>query len=286
MNMTNKIFTTHDNARLRCAIWDNVDGPIGIVQIIHGIFDNISAYDKLAKCLNRNGYIVFGVDTALNKLPRTFEHAVAQESDIMRHFYNKYNMPLFLIGYGYGGYVAQSILRNTDIPVDAVCLIKSGIGNQTILRLARTCARIGAKICGKNTNIRIMNMFKRRHCGRTQKSPLCTYGFCESLLDGIIKLDTDSDYTNPVLIISNADERDPATAQFSRALYNAYHKNDLMNATLMIYPDMQNKLLLEMNCGRIQGDILSFFNDTHTHSHSDMSANLNGTILASSDSDN
>jgi len=286
MNMNTKIFTTRDNTRLKCVIWDNVNRPIGIVQIIHGIFDNISAYNKLALCLNRNGYIVFGVDTILNKLPRTFDRAIAQESDIMWHFSKKYNLPMFLIGYGYGGYIAQSILRNTDMAVDAVCLIRSGITNRITLRFARTCARIGSKIRGSNTCTGIINLFKRHHCGRVQKSPLCTYGFCESLLDGLIKLDTESDYNNPVLIISNADEHDPATAQFSRALYNTYHNNDLMNMTLVIYPDMQNKLLLEMNCGRIQNDILSFFNDTHMRRHSDMSANLNGTILASSDNDN
>ena len=157
------------------------------------------------------------------------------------------------------------------------------MANRLTLQIAHIMARIGAKLYGSNTNINIMNVFKRHHCGRVQKSPLCTYGFCKSLFDGLIKLDTTSKYDNPVLIISNAEERDPITAQFGRALYNAYHNNDLINTTLLIYPDMRNKLLLEMNCGRIQDDILSFFNDTNLHNHSDTSANLNGTILSKSD---
>ena len=286
MNISYKIFTTHDHARLRCAIWDNVENPIGVVQIIHGIFDNMSTYDKLAKCLNRNGYIVFGIDTVLNKIPRTFERAVAQESDIMQHLANKYHLPIFLIGYGYGGFVAQSLSRRSNTHITAVCLIKSIMYNRWIVRVAHAFARIGAKICGSNTNINIINLFNRYHCGRVQKSPLCTYGFCASLFDGLIKLDTESGYDNPVLIISNATERDATTAQFSRALYNAYHNNDLINTTMLIYPDMQNKLLMEMNCGRIQDDILSFFNDSYAQHHSDISANLNGTILSKSDGAN
>lgn len=265
-----------------CSIWDSVEAPIGVVQIIHGIFDNMATYNKLANCLNRNGYIVFGIDTALNKLPRTFEHAVIQECDITRYLINKYHLPIFLIGYGYGGFVAQSVSRCIETPIEAVCLVKSGMRSTWNLRLARIFAHIGVKICGANANMSIMNFFKRHHCGQTQKYSMCTYGFCESLLDGLIKLDTGAKYEKPILIISNATEHDASTAQFSRALYNAYHNNDLINTTLVIYPDMQNKLLLEMNCGRIQGDILSFLNNTY----SDISANLNGTIFNKSDGAN
>ena len=261
--MINKIFTTCDNSRLICAVWDSVDNPIGIVQIIHGIFDKMSTYDKLATFLNNNGYIVFGIDTATNKHQRTFDRAVTQEADIMRYLVNKYSLPIFLIGYGYGGFVAQSLLHRSDTPISAVCLVKSGMYNKAVIRLARIIVQIGAKIRGTNTKTKMMNMFTRYHCGRTQKSPICTYGFCKSFFDGLIKLDTDTKRDNPVLVISNAAEHDPTTAQFSRALYNAYHNNNLENTTLLIYPDMQNKLLLEMNCGRIQNDILSFFNDTH-----------------------
>ena len=103
--MTTKIFTASDNTSLICAIWDNVENPIGVVQIIHGIFDKIATYNKLAQFLNRNGYIVFGVDNVLSKMPRTFDCAVVQESDIMKYLATKYTLPIFLIGYGYGGFL-------------------------------------------------------------------------------------------------------------------------------------------------------------------------------------
>ena len=286
MNMTNKVFTTRDKSRLMCAIWDNVDIPIGIVQIIHGIFDNMSVYDKLATYLNRNGYIVFGVDKTLNKSPRTFAKAVSQEADIIRHLNNKYMLPIFLIGFGYGGFVAQSVIQDTDTPIAGVCLIKSGMRNRLMIRMARILARIGAKIFGPQAHTNIINFLKRNHCGQIQKSPMCTYDFCESLFDGMIKLDADSKYENPILIISGAAESDPTSASFSRALYNAYHNNDLINTTLLVYPDMQNKLLLEMNCGRVQGDILSFFNDANLLYQSDTLANSNGTIFNKSDGAN
>ena len=264
MNMTNKIFTTRDNSRLMCAIWDDVDNPVGVVQIIHGIFDKISTYDKLATFLNNNGYIVFGVDKYLSKNPRTFERAVSQESDIMQYLITKYELPIFLIGYGYGGFIARYVSQKYDSQISGTCLIKSGIQNRLIIRIARILTRLGSTIFGSHTNIKIMNFIRRTHCGHTQKSPMCTYEFCYSLFDGLIKLDTNTKYTKPVLIISGATEHDSATLQFSRALYNAYRGDDLENTTLLIYPDAQNRLLMEMNCGQIQGDILSFLNNTNT----------------------
>ena len=266
-----------------CAVWDDVKKPIGVVQIIHGIFDCMATYDKLAHFLNKNGYIVFGIDTTLSRTPQTFERATAHTRDILRYLVNKYMLPVFLIGYGYGGFVAQSVMQNTDIPANAVCLIKAGKHYRWALRFARAIARIGARIFGENAPAKMINFFRRRHCGHTQTSPLGTYGFYVSLLDGLIKLDAESKFENPILIISAEHDYDAPNPRLSHALYNAYHENDLINTTLMIYPDMQRKLLLEMNCGAVGGDILSFFNDTNLLLQSDTSANTNGTIFCKSD---
>lgn len=286
MYMTNKVFTTTDNTRLMCAVWDKVANPIGVIQIIHGIFDGAASYDKFAHFMNQNGYIVFSTDKSLSKKARTFEHAVNQEIDIMHHLNTKYDLPLFLIGYGYGGFVAQSVLQNTGTKSAAVCLIKSGRHARWKLQIARAIAKIGVHIWGADAPARIINFFSRCHCGRTQKSPMGTYRFYVSLLDGLLKQDKKCKFENPILIICGPNDYDTPNARFSRALYNAYCNNDLMHTMLLMYPDMQNKLLMEMNCGAIGNDILSFFNSTNAQCHSDMFANENGTIFRNSDGDN
>lgn len=283
MYMTTKIFTASANTSLICAIWDNVENPIGVVQIIHGIFDSMKNYDRLAHFLNRNGYIVFGIDKPITRTTRTFDSATKNEIDIMQYLVSKYTLPIFLIGYGYGGFIAQYVLQSADIPTAAVCLIKSAKQYRLSLHMAYKIAQIGARIWGADTPARIINFFVRRHCGHTQRHPMGTYGFYKSLLGGMIKLNANSNFDNPILIICGANDCDAPNPRFSRALYNAYHNNDLINTTLLVYPDMQNKMLMEINCGRIQSDILSFFNDTNLLYHSDMSANVNGTIFCKSD---
>ena len=283
MYMTTKIFTAHDNTSLLCAIWDNVKKPIGVVQIIHGVFEGMKTYDKLAHFLNHNGYVVFGIDKTLTRVPQTFESCASHEIDIMQYLIHKYMLPIFILGYGYGGFVAQYILQTSDIPTCGACLIKSGKSHHWTLHIAHRIAQIGARICGKNAPAKIINFFTRRHCGCTQKSPMGTYGFYASLFKGLIKLSANSKFESPILIICGANDYDAPNPRFSRALYNAYSNNDLNNTTLVVYPDMQNKMLLEMNCGRVQGDILSFLNDTNLLYDSEISANTNGTIFCKSD---
>ena len=95
MHMTTKLFTAYDNTSLVCAIWDDVSNPIGVVQIIHGVFDTMQTYDKLAHFLNRNGYIVFGIDKPLCRTPRSFDCAAQHEMDIMQYLVRKYMLPIF-----------------------------------------------------------------------------------------------------------------------------------------------------------------------------------------------
>ena len=283
--MTTRIFTASDNTSLMCAIWDNVETPIGVVQIIHGVFEDMKTYDKLAHFLNRNGYIVFGIDKPLTRTPRTFDRAARQESDIMQYLNKKYMLPIFLIGYGYGGFVAQYVLQNANIPTSALCLIRTGHRYRWMIHLAHRIAKIGAYIYGSDTPARFINFFIRRHCGQNLKSPMGTYGFYVSLLDGMAKLECNSKFDNPIMIICDANDCDTPNARFSRALYNAYRNNDMDKTTLVIYPDMRNKMLMEMICGTIQEDILTFFNNTNLlYSSTKTAAEPSWTIISGASS--
>jgi len=43
-------------------LWDDVEKPIGIVQIFHGMAEHAKRYEDFALFLNKNGYIVFADD--------------------------------------------------------------------------------------------------------------------------------------------------------------------------------------------------------------------------------
>ena len=60
MEKTN--FNGRDGKTLSLCVWDTVDNPVGIVQIVHGMAEHVSRYDEMARYLNSRGFIVAGDD--------------------------------------------------------------------------------------------------------------------------------------------------------------------------------------------------------------------------------
>ena len=260
--MKEKIFTVTNQVQVNCAIWDNVKKPIGVIQIIHGIYDDIKAYNRFARFMNKSGYIVFGTDcqhcSPKRTCPNTFDVAVKLQTEIMHYLVNKYNLPIFIFGYGYGGFITQFILQHSDIPTAGVCLAGTGKYPRFLLYMAKSYAWICAKIFGANAPANVLNRIsvgKHRARGRVK----CTYGFYLSLFSGIENIKPENQFNSPILIISGANDNMNINARFSRALYNAYRDSGIMRLTLIIYPDASDNLLLQMSFGEISQDILDFF---------------------------
>jgi len=259
--MKEKTFTVTNDTQVICAIWDNVKKPIGIVQIIHGICDNIKTYNRFAKFMNKNGYIVFGADRPPcgyhNDCPYSFDKSVQLQINIMNHLIGKYNLPVLIFGYGYGGIITQAILQKSTSPAAGVCLANVGKYPTFALNIAEFFAWCCAKIFGKNTPANILNRlsFGRR---RRRSKLNCTHEFYISLFRGIKSIKPDATFNTPILMISGASDSYATNPRFSQALYNAYRNNGIMNVTMIIYPDTGDNLLMEMNFGSMPDDILDF----------------------------
>ena len=263
--MKEKIFTITNDTQVICAIWDNVKKPTGIIQIIHGIHDTIYTYDRFAKFMNNNGYIVFGVDrqpcASKNRIPYSFDKAVDLQLNIMKHLVRKYKLPLFIFGYGYGGIIAQSILQNSQIPAAGVCMANSGRYPILLLNLAIIFSWICNKLFGKDAPANLLNWLAlgRR---KLHSTPKCTYGFYIALFRGMKTIKPYAPFDTPILMISGAHDSFASNPSFSRALYNAYRDNGIMQVTMIVYPDKNDSLFLEMNFGSMPGDILEFLKHT------------------------
>ena len=260
--MKEKTFTVADNTQVVCAVWDSVKKPIGVIQIIHGIHDTIHTYDRFAKFMNRNGYIVFGVNrptcTIRHSGPCCFDKSVELQIRIMKHLAAKYNLPLFLFGYGYGGIITQSILQNSQIPAAGVCMANSGKYSVFLLNMAIMFAWVCSKLFGKDAPANILN---RLALGRRKlhSVPKCTYGFYLSLFHGMKTIKPYAPFDTPILMISGPHDSFATNPSFSRTLYNAYRDNGIMQVTMIVYPDKNDNLFMEMNFGTMPNDILEFF---------------------------
>ena len=99
--MKEKIFTILNDSQIVCTVWDNVKKPIGVIQIIHGIYDNMKTYNRFARFMNKNGYIVFGIDrpkcNTHPTCPDMFDKAVKLQMKIMNYLIAQYKLPYFAL---------------------------------------------------------------------------------------------------------------------------------------------------------------------------------------------
>jgi len=119
--MKRETFKSFDGAEIGIAIWDEVQNPIGVVQIVHGMAEHIGRYDDLAKLLNANGMICAGGDHRGHGLTAKGVYGKYNGADIagdtLRDQFGiaamlkeRYNLPLAVFGHSYGSFLTQAMI--------------------------------------------------------------------------------------------------------------------------------------------------------------------------------
>lgn len=125
-----------DNTEIYCRLWDEVENPKGVIQLVHGMSEYAGRYDEFARYLNSRGYIVFGDDHRAHGLTETdqnrgkhpgniFKKTLTDELFFREWLKSRYDLPVFLMGHSYGSFLSQAFAQEgTD--VKAIALIGSG----------------------------------------------------------------------------------------------------------------------------------------------------------------
>lgn len=125
-----------DGTEIYCTLWDDVDAPKGVVQLVHGMAEYAGHYDEVARYFNTRGYIVFGDDHRAHGRTETDENRGKHKGNIFKKtlqdelFFRewlkeKYDLPVFLLGHSYGSFLSQAFAQaGTD--VRAIALVGSG----------------------------------------------------------------------------------------------------------------------------------------------------------------
>lgn len=289
--MKEKIFTANDGKQIFCTLWDNVKQPIGVVQIIHGMDEHVSRYDRFAKFLNKNGFIVFGDDhrahgrtaSTIDKIGTTdgnkdlFKSILSDEIDIMQYLHNEYNLPIVLFGHSYGSFITQAMIAKTNIH-SAVCLCGSAKFWWIYLFMGRLLSWLGCQLVGKDKPANIIEYMSPIRTKKNGESRLTrdkaqvkaheqdkyyprkfSYGFYYSMFNNLLHLKRTAAHNIPMLIISG--EKDPVSmnAVLVKDLYNTYKRMGIKNITIKLYPQARHELLNELNYKQVQSDVLDFF---------------------------
>lgn len=156
------IFEGYKNYPLNLAVWDEVDNPKGVVQLLHGMAEHIGRYDDFALFLNSKGYIVLGDDHRghgktcgvdnLGKVPEgdCFFDTVQDELLITRYASEKYKLPVIVFGHSYGSFLTQSYIQKGSASIAGAVLCGSACQNGLDVKAGRIISNIQCSLLGKD----------------------------------------------------------------------------------------------------------------------------------------
>ena len=138
--MKSYFIKSHDGEKIFLRVWDEVNNPIGTVQIVHGMGEHTGRYNNIATYLNSKGFIVYGDDhrghgeTAgtVDKIGYIgkdgFNKIVEDEKHITSIIKKKYpNIPNFICAHSFGSFITQEYLNRYSNEIDGVILCGSAM---------------------------------------------------------------------------------------------------------------------------------------------------------------
>lgn len=282
-----------DGKEIFCSLWDEVEQPKGVVQISHGMSEYAGRYDRFAKFLNENGYIVFADDHRAHGRTETdekrghdkgfiFGNTLKDLVFIHNYLKEKYHLPQVFIGHSYGSFLGQGFyLEDTDVKGVALlgsaylpnAIVGAGIAAMSPIQLLFGWYR--PKIFIKSTDILFRykgdkgpsqwvtsdkqsrkEFLEDKYCGINM-----SINFVFSMMRGIFITNKKIKNLNPdrkLGIFSGDGDPIGGKGKKVKALKNRYEKHGVKDITFRLYPGARHEVLNETIFEQTQKEILEF----------------------------
>ncbi|MHC5252171.1 lysophospholipase [Listeria kieliensis] len=139
---------TEDGEEIFIREWSEVEAPIGIVQIVHGMNEHSGRYAEFAAKLNQAGFVVIADDhrgfglTAKSEAelghiePSKGLEMMLQDQEIVKHYIEQKfpDLPYFIFAHSMGSFITRVFI--TRHSADGVILAGSGLQPTLLLALA------------------------------------------------------------------------------------------------------------------------------------------------------
>ncbi|MBQ0045688.1 MAG: lysophospholipase [Mycoplasma sp.] len=295
--MTEKFINSFDGKRIYCYLWDDVDKPIGIVQIFHGMAEHAKRYEELAKELNKAGYIVFADDhRGHGKTPENgkklgtyegkdiFIDTLKDEIFFSKMLKHKYSLPLYVLGHSYGSFLAQEyITKYDDYEKVIICGsalmkgrldVKFGLFLAWFLKLA--ASKKEAKLIEKINYSNYNKMVKEGSWLNTDTKEVEKYyaddfngkplsnKFYFNMFNGFRHMYRRSAIKRipkdkPIFLIAGENDPVGSMSKSVKALHDFYKKNNIKNVEMKIYKNARHEILNEPKIKQeVYKDIINF----------------------------
>lgn len=291
--MKKQVIKGYQDKELICYIWDNVDNPKAVIQIVHGMQEHALRYTEFAEQLNRYGYIVFASDlrghgaTCGNVVDLgysdgdIFQEIVSDQIIITDRLVKEYGLPIYLFGHSFGSFISQRYIQESR-NVDKVILSGSAYTNTLTMRAGKIVAKLTSVFKGQRARARLIEKMSfgayvkkfpqgnwlttdnkvfaeyraDEYCGRSFPA-----AFYTSMFNNVVK-----NYKNiskiesgmKILIVSGAQDPIGGNGKLVRKLQKVYAKYGI-NAQLKLYDGERHELINGLKKEDVFKDIVEFY---------------------------
>ncbi len=292
--MREQKFTSFDEKKLHLYVFDEVQNPKGVVQIIHGMQESMKTYFEFCEYLNSKGYIALGVDIrAHGKTAENLESIGVCDKPIFKDIVNDQiflsdkikdnsRLPLCIFGHSYGSFILQRYIQVFD-DYDKVILCGSSYMKKPIIKFGKFVAGLLCKFGKAHKKAKLIESLsfksynKRVESGSwitadekeakkfyEQKENALPFenAFYKDMFSNQLKLYDKNelnkiDKSKQIFIISGEDDPIGDYTKSVKKLYEVYKKLGL-NVKLKLYPNARHGLVQERNKLEIMDDIVEF----------------------------
>lgn len=164
-------------------IWDKVEKPVGVVQIIHGMQEHAKRYNDFANYLNELGLIVFASDlrghgqtAIINNLPfgysdgDIFMEIVQDQIIITDYLIKKYNLPVSILGHSFGSMIAQRYMVENAFKIKNIVICGSTYTNSMQFKAGYIVAKLCRAFKGKKADANLIEKMSLKKYGKNFKN--------------------------------------------------------------------------------------------------------------------
>lgn len=286
-------FTSFDGKELQSYLFEKVEKPLGVIQIIHGMKEYSNRYFDFIKFLNTNNFIVFISDLRGHGLTSDsieslgfsegdiYKECLQDQLEISKFLKEKYpDLPLNILGHSFGSFVSQGYILKNQYAVKIV-LSGSAYNNTLLFKMANLIAKTTRLFKGKKGSAKLIeklsfssyekkfengnwlsrneNVFKAYNEDKFCGTPFPINFYCSMFSN------TTKNYKRLKLINKKAKlfviaGKDDPVGSYGKSvlkLSKTYQKSGFKTTT-KLYDEYRHEILNELNKTQVYNDVVNF----------------------------